>query len=446
MKNKEPIYIAREWFVDFHKRTERFAIVIAARRVGKTVATVADSVMFAYNCKLPDPRIIYIAPFKDQAKKVAWDYYMKYTAGLPIKVTRSQLKIEFLHNGATIELAGGENMLALKGRYFDYVVVDEVAQMKDGLYGEVIRPTIADRNGKIVFIGTVRGRNTFWQLWKSVQDEPYCREWFRKLLKITDTTALPEKEILALKEQMSKEDFEQEMMCNPDSAIKGAFYGDEMSKVFEEGRVGDFDYNRAYPVHTFWDLGFVDSVVIIFVQVYDNKIFIIDYYKNAQKVISHYLDHLKTKPYNYKQHHFPHDVKARTLSSQGVSLVEQIAQELDSSLISILPQHKLLDGINAGRVALKRTYFNEKNTIKLVEALQLYRREWDGVKMDFKNNELVDWTNHGADAFRYLAMNYSAETRRMAERNQTQIFAPKHYTLDELFKKQKNDKINYERI
>jgi hypothetical protein len=41
---------------------------------------------------------------------------------------------------------------------------------------------------------------------------------------------------------------------------------------------------------------------------------------------------------------------------------------------------------------------------KGIEALKLYRTEWDQDKRVFRRKPLHDWTSHAADAFAYLAM------------------------------------------
>jgi len=65
-------YIPRQQFIDFHRRKQRWAVIVAHRRAGKTVACIHDLVDSALKCKLKNPRFIYLAPFYRQAKDVAW--------------------------------------------------------------------------------------------------------------------------------------------------------------------------------------------------------------------------------------------------------------------------------------------------------------------------------------------------------------------------------------
>jgi phage terminase large subunit len=61
-------YAPRPQFVAFHDRTERFALGVAHRRAGKTVACINDLIRGALTCKQRNPRFAYIAPLFKQAK------------------------------------------------------------------------------------------------------------------------------------------------------------------------------------------------------------------------------------------------------------------------------------------------------------------------------------------------------------------------------------------
>ncbi len=77
-----------------------------------------------------------------------------------------------LINGARISLYGADNPDALRGIYLDGVILDEYAQMSPRVWSEVIRPTLTDREGFAVFIGTPRGHNQFYDLYQQAKDYP----------------------------------------------------------------------------------------------------------------------------------------------------------------------------------------------------------------------------------------------------------------------------------
>ena len=70
-----------------------------------------------------------------------------------------------LINGSTISLKGAEKPNNLRGRALDFVVLDEFADMRPEAWYEVIRPSLSDRLGSALFIGTPKGRNHFYDLY-----------------------------------------------------------------------------------------------------------------------------------------------------------------------------------------------------------------------------------------------------------------------------------------
>ena len=191
----------------------RFITVVAHRRFGKTVLAVNHLIKGAARCHRRAGRFGYIAPFLNQAKMIAWDYLRYYTAPIPgIKVNASELSVT-LPNGSMIRIFGADNPDALRGGYFDIVVLDEVAQMKPEVWHEIIRPALADRKGSAVFIGTPKGQNIFKELFDRglKGDDP---EWASVMYRADETGVIEEKELASLKAEMSDNAFRQEFLCD----------------------------------------------------------------------------------------------------------------------------------------------------------------------------------------------------------------------------------------
>jgi hypothetical protein len=74
----------------------------------------------------------------------------------------------------------------------------------------------------------------------------------------------------------------------------------------------------------------------------------------------------------------------------------------------IAPQVPLEDGIHAARMLLPRCWFDEERCRAGLEALQHYRRDYNTRLNEFKAVPVHDWSSHGADAFRYLALTQKA--------------------------------------
>lgn len=204
-------YRPRAWQAESHRAMRRFTIRVIHRRGGKTVKAVMTLVSRALAAKLPQSRYAYIAPLLKQAKAVAWDYLKHYASKIPeTKVNEADLSVEFV-NGARVRLFGADNPDSLRGVYFDGVVLDEVAQMKPEVWGEIIQPTIADRIGWVMFIGTPKGINLFSELYYKHLHDP---EWSVMKLDCYSTDALAPEEIERLKGEMSEAEFRQEMLCD----------------------------------------------------------------------------------------------------------------------------------------------------------------------------------------------------------------------------------------
>ena len=150
-----------------HLRETRWGIVVAHRRAGKTVACVMDLIDDALRCPLPNPRFAYIAPYYAQAKDVAWQYVKQYGSRIPdAQTNESELRLD-LPNGGRVRLYGAENYDRMRGIYLDGAVLDEAGDMDPRAWPEVIRPTLSDRGGRATFIGTPKGRNSFFDIYET---------------------------------------------------------------------------------------------------------------------------------------------------------------------------------------------------------------------------------------------------------------------------------------
>lgn len=398
---QEIAYKPREQVKAFHNRSERFAVIVAHRRFGKTVAAINDLIRACFEVDLPNVRVAYIAPYLSQAKAIAWDYLLEYTQDIPeIKVNIAELRIDF-PNGSRIRLFGADNYNAMRGLYMDAVVLDEPADFPASAWPTVIRPCIVDRKGKATFIGTPKGKNEFWEIFNSAKDDP---NWFTGFYKASETDILDQDELDEARRAMGDDRYEQEFECSFEAAIQGAYYAKEMKDATEDGRISRVPYDPAASVITAFDLGIGDSTAIWFAQYIGQEIHIIDYYENSGVGLDHYAKVLFDKGYHYEQHILPHDVQVKELGT-GKSRLETL-DALGIRNIEIAPKLGVDDGIQAARSMLARCWFDEENCGRGIEALRQYRRDFDEKLKSWRGRPLHDWTSHGADAFRYLAVGY----------------------------------------
>src|SRR5262249_44943541 len=95
----------------------------------------------------------------------------------------SELRIDLV-NGGRISCCGAENGDALRGIYLDDAVLDEAADMAPAFWPTVVRPTLSDRGGRALFIGTPRGRNEFFRIYEAARTDP---TWTALMLRARDT-------------------------------------------------------------------------------------------------------------------------------------------------------------------------------------------------------------------------------------------------------------------
>ena len=391
-------YRARPQFLTFHKRKQRWACLVVHRRAGKTVASIADMIDAALRCKKPEGRYAYLAPTYAQAKDAAWSYVKSFTAAIPgIEQRESDLMVRF-PNGARVRLYGAENYDRLRGTYADGVVFDEYGDINPRAWPEVLRPSLADREGWAVFIGTPKGRNDFWRIHKEAANNP---DWYSLVLRASDTALLPDDELAGMRRMMTADQYDQELECSFDAAIRGAIYRTELQEMETSGRVCSVPYDPAVPVSTAWDLGIGDATAVICAQLVGKEVHVIDYYEDVGQPLTHYVDWLKARPYRYDSDLLPHDAAAREL---GTGKTREELLRANGRKVVVLKRQEVEDGINAVKMLLGRCWFDRVRTERSRECLANYHRDWNDRMGVFRETPVHDWSSHCADAMRTLAM------------------------------------------
>lgn len=382
-------------------RKERWACIVAHRRFGKTVGCVTDLVKRASDSEKKEPRFAYIGPTYQQSKDVAWAYLKEYTSPVPgIKVSESELSITFPHNSGRIRLYGVENYDRLRGLYLDGCIIDEAGDQDPRAFPEVIRPALSDRQGWATFIGTPKGRNAFHKIYEQSKTSD---DWFSARLPASMTGIIPQAELDDARRMMTPEQYAAEYECSFEAAIIGAYYGRDMEQAERDGRIINFGHERTSDVFCAWDLGIGDSMAIWFAQQVGKELRLLEYYENSGFGLDHYVDYIKARPFPVHAHLLPHDAEARELQT-GQSRVEFLRKRGFSC--SVVPQHKVDDGINAVRMKMPQMWWNAggENMERGLDCMRMYQAEYDDKKMTLKTRPLHNWASHGADAVRCLIM------------------------------------------
>lgn len=399
---------------EIHRQLQRFSILVLHRRFGKTVLAINEIVDRGLNNTLKNPQYAYFAPFHTQAKRVAWEYMKEYTKCFPdIVVNEAELRVDIprpqFGDKIRFLLLGADNPTAIRGMYFDGIVLDEFAEMDPQVWTAVLRPTLSDRRGWALFIGTPRGQNHFYDIW-NLAGRDTSGAWYRRMFKASETGIISPQELLDAQATMSPEEYAQEYECSFTAALVGAYYGKEMEEAEKDGRVSKVPYDPAVPVDTGWDLGVGDTTCIWFFQQVGREIRAIDYVEDSGRGMDHYARILKEKKYVYREHYLPHDAAAKELGT-GKSR-EEVLRALGVSPVRIVKRQSVEDGINASRMMIPKMWFDAEKCERGISCLKNYERKWDAKNKIYSSAPLHNWASHGADAFRSYAMGMRDNTVR----------------------------------
>lgn len=384
-------------------------------RAGKTVACVNELLTRALATKKKDARYGYVAPFYSQAKQIAWDYLKAYGQQIIVKINESELSVDLV-NGSRIRLFGADNYNALRGLYLDGVVLDEFADMRPSVWGEVLRPALADRKGWAVFIGTPKGNNDFYRIYQQSKLDP---DWFSLILKASESGLINWDELADARKSMSEEQYEQEFECSFTAALIGSYYGKLINQAETDQRITKVPYNPAFEVHTVWDLG-RDGLCTWFFQIIGREPRLIDYQEEVDSTLLEHVATLKDKGYNYGTHILPHDAGHNSIRT-GTTMQTQL-EDMGLKNIEVLPRDERNTGIELTKQLIPQLYFDAARCAKGIESLKNYQRKWNDERKTFSPEPFHNWASHGADALRYMAVWLS-----MGKKNIARIEAPSYF-------------------
>lgn len=229
----------------------RFAVIVAHRRFGKTIGMVNHLIRDALSSDKIAPQYALVAPYTNQAKKIAWSPLKYYTHVIDgIKTNETERYVEFPSKvpgaqGARIYIIGADNPDALRGTYWDGVVLDEYADMKPEMWSQVIRPAIEDRKGYCYFIGTPKGQNAFYEIYHNHINND---RWFTYICNIYESGIFDEATIKELQEDMSDVEFAQEFLCDFSKAAVNELFSMELLDRMFGRKLTDKDVPADMPI------------------------------------------------------------------------------------------------------------------------------------------------------------------------------------------------------
>jgi len=378
------------------KSQARFRVINCGRRFGKTTEAAEEIKGKALG---KERRICYIAPTYQQARDIAWEQFKSELrpiitstneARLEIK-TRTQDKGESL-----IILRGWESVETLRGQKFDFLVIDEVASMRNFWlnWQEVLRPTLTDNKGDALFISTPKGFNHFYDLYNlESKDKDYKSFHFTTY----DNPFIPKEEIDKAKEELTEDRFAQEYLADF-RKTEGLVYKefDRKKHLFDDEVKNVNEYIAGI------DFGFTNPCAVIPIKKDNDNCYWVtgEWYKTkrTEKQIAEYVDSCQFN----KVYPDPENPSAiEVLNEKGINVVE-VTKGKDS----------VMSGINKVRELLKQ------NRLKIHRSCQNLINEFETYSYPDKQSGHNEQENpikehdHALDALRYVLMTDSPTVKQ----------------------------------
>ncbi len=394
----------RKAFKPYLTRKERYACVVAHRRAGKSFCFIQDIGHKALtherkNMKVAPLRYAYVAPTRDQAKDIAWQYVKDFLSPIRgVRINESDL-MATLPSRAQIRLYSGDNFERMRGLYFDGVILDEYADINPLAWSTVIRPCLSDYQGWATFAGTPKGKNAFWEVYQqSLEDD----SWFSMILKASESHILPESELNDIKKDrtVTRDKFLQEYECDFNVANPGAIFLEEVEEARREGRINnDIMHYAGLPVYTAFDIGLPMNTKCWIFQIVGDKIKMLQHLSGGTKLNTphKWVDLLKQlaseRGYSYGCHFLPHDgevVWKPIFIDAGITNIEALERP-----------HDEWDTINVAKTGFNRVYINQKECEDGIRGLEFWATREVKQKNYNTNKPAHDWASHICTAFCY---------------------------------------------
>lgn len=371
----------------------RFRVVNCGRRFGKTTEAAEEIKGKAiYTPK----RICYIAPTYQQARDIAWEVFKNQLRAAIVNVNEARLEIKTKTKSggeSLIILRGWESVETIRGQQFDFLVLDEIASMRNFWlnWQEVLRPTLTDTKGEALFISTPKGFNHFYDLFNmEAKDKDYKSFHFTTY----DNPFIPIEEIEKAKQELTEDRFAQEYLADF-RKTEGLVYK-EFSR--ERHLVGDIQTGSEVESIAGVDFGYTNPCAVLSIgKDADNNYIVKSEWYKTKRTETQIAEYVQSCSFNsvYPDPESPSAIQA--LNDKGIHVVEVIKNK-DS----------IKNGINIVRDLLKQNKLKIHNScVNLISELETY--SYPDKRPDHNEEENpIKEHDHALDALRYALMtNYA---------------------------------------
>lgn len=224
------------WQQEVYTDPTRFKVIAAGRRCGKSRLAATMLIIEGLQCPAGSA-VLYVSPTMGQSRQIVWDLLLDLGREIIQTSNVNNLDITLI-NGARIYVRGADRPDTLRGVSLTFAVLDEVADIKPQAWEQVIRASLSDKKGKAIFIGTPKGRNWFYDLWKLGQDNT-DKDWKSWHFTTKDNPMIDPEEIESAKKTLSNFAFKQEYLASFANAGADVFK-EEWIKYGEEPQYGSY--------------------------------------------------------------------------------------------------------------------------------------------------------------------------------------------------------------
>lgn len=375
------------------RSTARFRVVCCGRRFGKTSLAVQEMAGKAYAAN--GRKVCYIAPTYQQARDLAWVELVKVCE--PITVEKNETRLEITVQTAdkgksVISLKGWESIETLRGQAFDFIVIDEIASMRkwEENWNTVIRPTLTDRQGEVLFISTPKGFNHFYDLYNRENDAKAGADYKSFHFTTYDNPHLKKEEIDKAKVEMPEDGFAQEYLADFRKQ-QGLVY-----KEFDRIRhlyLGDIP-RAAVSLLAGVDFGFTNPAAVIHVRKdSDNHYWVEREFYRTGQTDAMVADYVMSQNFNMVFPDPENPAAIKELTDRAVN-VREVVKGKDSIRNGISKVRELL---RQGRLHIHISCFN------LIEEFESYHYPEGSAGRNEYENPVKDF-DHALDALRYVLM------------------------------------------
>jgi phage terminase large subunit len=378
----------------------------------------------------------HMLPQANQARKALWDAVNPHTGlrrideAFPKEIrttTREhEMMIQFT-TGSTWQVVGSDNFNSLLGSPPVGLVFSEWALCDPSAWAYLM-PIIEENKGWVIFNSTPRGRNHAYRSMLGAQKIPEC---FAQVLQADKTSIFTSEQLDAIRqslidtygEEYGQSVYDQEYFCSFEAANLGAILGRSLVKAEEENRISDFhDYDpEGSPIEISSDIGRRDASSWWFWQPCVGGYRIVDHDKDsgmdAEEWCSRLAKRVEERGYKLGKIWLPHDARAKTFAAKH-SAVEIFIDAFSAKRVSIVPDSKISDRINAARRVIASCGFHKAKTEKGRDGLAAWSYVYDAERREFSKDPDHNWASHDGDAFSYGALVLEERVEEVKEDNE----------------------------